>query len=103
MLLNLVLNGFQAIPAQGGKLTVTTAADGGWVRITVKDTGVGIDPAIRPYLFEPFFTTKSQGHGTGLGLAIVSQMVEDHYGDIDVESRLGVGTTFFVTIPITRP
>lgn len=99
MLLNLVLNGFQAIPPEGGRLTVATAADGGWVRFTVKDTGVGIDPAIRPYVFEPFFTTKESGKGTGLGLAIVQQVVEAHGGEIAVESRPGEGTAFIVHLP----
>ena len=99
MLLNLVLNGFQAIPAEGGTLTVATAADGGWVRFTVKDTGVGIDPAIRPYLFEPFFTTKESGKGTGLGLAIVQQVVEAHGGEIAVESKPGEGAAFIIHLP----
>lgn len=99
MLLNLVLNGFQAIPAEGGKLTVATAADGSWVRFTVKDTGVGIDPAIRPYVFEPFFTTKESGKGTGLGLAIVQQVVEAHGGEIAVESRPGEGAAFIIHLP----
>ena len=99
MLLNLVLNGFQAIPPEGGKLTVETAADGAWVRFTVRDTGVGIDPAIRPYLFEPFFTTKESGKGTGLGLAIVQQVVEAHGGEIAVESAPGKGAAFIVHLP----
>ena len=103
ILLNLILNAFDAMREQGGILTLSTGVEGKAVLFRVADTGPGIRPEVIPHIFEPFFTTKSQGHGTGLGLAIVSQMVEDHHGDIDVESRLGVGTTFFVTIPITRP
>lgn len=99
MLLNLVLNGFQAIPPEGGTLTVATAADGSWVRFTVKDTGVGIDPAIRPYVFEPFFTTKESGKGTGLGLAIVQQVVEAHGGEIAVESKPEEGAAFIIHLP----
>lgn len=99
MLLNLVLNGFQAIGPEGGTLTVSTAADGNWVRFRVSDTGVGIDPAIRPYLFEPFFTTKESGKGTGLGLAIVQQVVESHGGEIAVESQPGKGASFTIHLP----
>lgn len=103
ILLNLILNAFDAMGEQGGILTLSTGTEGTSVLFRVADTGPGIRPEVIPHIFEPFFTTKSQGHGTGLGLAIVSQMVEDHHGDIDVESRLGVGTTFFVTIPIRQP
>lgn len=102
ILLNLILNAFDAMAEQGGRLTLSTGVEGTAVLFRVSDTGPGIRPEVIPHIFEPFFTTKSQGHGTGLGLAIVSQMVEDHHGDIDVESRLGVGTTFSVTIPITQ-
>ena len=80
-------------------VTVSTAADGDWVRFRVSDTGVGIDPAIRPYLFEPFFTTKESGKGTGLGLAIVQQVVESHGGEIAVESQPGKGASFTIHLP----
>ena len=98
MLLNLVLNAFHAMP-EGGTLTVETACQEGKILFKVADTGTGIAPEVISHIFEPFFSTKDPGVGTGLGLAIVHQVVEDHGGEIDVESRLGVGTTFLVTIP----
>ena len=98
LLLNLILNGFHAMP-KGGTLTISTQAQEETVQITVNDTGTGIAPEVISRIFEPFFTTKEQGKGTGLGLAIAAQVVEDHKGEIDVSSRLGVGTTFVVTIP----
>lgn len=103
ILLNLVLNAFDAMKGQGGTLTLSTSSDGENVLFRVSDTGPGIRPEVIPHIFEPFFTTKSEGYGTGLGLAIVAQMVEDHHGDIDVENRLGVGVTFSVTIPRSQP
>ena len=84
---------------KGGTLTISTQAQEETVQITVNDTGTGIAPEVISRIFEPFFTTKEQGKGTGLGLAIAAQVVEDHKGEIDVSSRLGVGTTFVVTIP----
>lgn len=99
MLLNLVLNAFHAMGESGGVLTISTKPKEQGVLFTISDTGGGIAPEVIPYIFEPFFTTKEMGKGTGLGLAIVAQVIEDHKGDIDVESRLGMGTTFFVTIP----
>lgn len=103
ILLNLVLNAFDAMKEHGGTLTLSTCLEGQNVCFRVRDTGPGIAPEVIPHIFEPFFTTKSEGYGTGLGLAIVAQMVEDHHGDIDVENRLGVGVTFCVTIPVTQP
>lgn len=103
ILLNLVLNAFDAMKERGGTLTLSTRLEGQNVCFRVRDTGPGILPEVIPHIFDPFFTTKSEGCGTGLGLAIVAQMVEDHHGDIDVENRLGVGATFCVTIPVTQP
>jgi len=71
------------------------------VRLTVRDSGVGIDPAHRSRLFDPFFTTKEEG--TGLGLAIVYAMVEAHHGRIDVESAVGQGASFAIVLPDPVP
>jgi two-component system sensor histidine kinase PilS (NtrC family) len=99
---NLCRNALEAMP-QGGELRVRAhvevrpgGADG--VEIVVEDTGVGVPPEQVPRLFEPFYTTKPSG--TGLGLAIVHRIVEDHGGEIRVESEPGVGTRFTITIPV---
>ena len=102
MLLNLILNGFHALGDEPGSLTVETSFDEKNIHIRVSDTGCGIPEDIRGKIFQPFFTTKEAGKGTGLSLAIVSQVVEDHHGQIRVESKEGKGTRFTVILPRTR-
>lgn len=97
MLLNLVLNAFQALEAVGGMVTVSTFAGEGTVSFRVEDDGPGIPADILPKIFDPFFTTKGSGKGTGLGLAIVRQVAEDHGGT--VLARPGPGACFTVTLP----
>lgn len=99
LLLNLILNGFHAMEDRGGVLTVSTSFDETHIRIRVGDTGCGIPKEHLSKIFEPFFTTKEAGKGTGLGLAIVAQVVEDHHGEITVESTVGHGTTMAVSLP----
>ena len=99
LLLNLVMNAFQAMGEEGGEITVSTAVEGEDVVFTVRDNGPGISEEIRDKIFDPFFTTKESGAGTGLGLAIARQAVEDHKGRIDVDSTPGEGTEFRVYIP----
>lgn len=99
LLLNLILNGFQAMGDRGGVLTVSTSFDEKHIQIRVGDTGCGIPKEHLSKIFEPFFTTKEAGKGTGLGLAIAAQVVEDHHGGIKVESRTGEGTTMTVSLP----
>ena len=98
LLLNLILNSFDAMGGEG-VLEISTSFDGCSVELVVRDTGCGIPQEVLPNIFEPFFTTKEAGKGTGLGLAIAAQMVEDHNGTITVESRVGEGTAFTVTLP----
>ncbi len=111
VLLNLICNAAHAIedkakggaPAsEKGTIKVATQTDGNVVTIAVSDTGVGIPENIRDRVFEPFFTTKDVGRGSGQGLAISrSIVVEKHHGTIDFESKVGVGTTFFVRLPVS--
>ena len=81
----------------GGTLTLAAKALDGKVEIRVADTGQGMTPEECERLFTPYYTTKL--HGTGLGLAIVQSVVADHNGAIAVESRVGGGTTFVITLP----
>ena len=94
MILNLVLNGFQAMEEKGGVLKVCTYLKEKEVFLVVSDQGVGIPEERIKNIFEPFFTTKETGKGTGLGLAIVQQVVSDHEGQIELETEEGRGTTF---------
>ena len=116
ILLNLAVNSRDAMPA-GGRLGVEILvrelgeADmgkhperraGRYVCLSVSDTGGGIPAEILPRIFEPFFTTKAVGKGTGLGLATVYGIVKQHSGWIEVESRVGQGTTFHIFLPASR-
>jgi signal transduction histidine kinase len=96
---NIIRNAFEAMP-KGGRLSVTTRSEGGWVRVAIKDTGTGISRADMGKIFEPLMSTKAGG--TGLGLPVAKTLVEGHGGSIDVESAPGKGTTFTVKLPV-RP
>jgi two-component system, sensor histidine kinase FlrB len=104
-LLNVCVNAAQAMPT-GGKLTIdagrepdcqSVAAEHASIRISVSDTGPGIDPTHVSRVFDPFFTTKDEG--TGLGLAIVHAIVEAHHGRIEIETQAGRGSTFTIVLP----
>jgi two-component system NtrC family sensor kinase len=98
--LALIMNAIDAMP-RGGNLWIETLPSNDEFEITiqVRDDGAGIAPDVLPQIFEPFLTTKESGRGVGLGLAISRGIVERHHGRIDVESELGRGTTFSVTLP----
>jgi two-component system NtrC family sensor kinase len=97
--LNLLVNAAYAV-RDGGEVRITTRGEAGRVRIRVSDTGRGITPEHLTRVFDPFFTTKPVGEGTGLGLSVTYSIVERHGGEITVESELGKGTTFTVTLPV---
>jgi two-component system, NtrC family, sensor kinase len=100
VLLALLMNATDAMP-QGGNLWITSTADAeaNQLRIVVRDDGAGIPPEILPRIFEPFLTTKETGRGVGLGLAISHSILERHNGTMAVQSEVGKGTTFTVTLP----
>ena len=100
LLLNLLVNAFHATEVSNGTVTVSTNVKHESLVLSVSDTGYGISEENRKRIFEPFFTTKRGGEGTGLGLAIAEQVVKEHGGTIQVESKEGVGTTFLVELPI---
>ena len=99
--LNEELNNYaiQAMP-DGGKLTIRTSlGDGGYIQVSVQDTGCGIPPENLDKLFTPFFTTKEEVKGVGLGLAVSYGIIERHGGRIEVQSEVGQGSTFTVHLP----
>ena len=103
---NLISNAFNFTPRRG-KVAITVAAQENTVMITVSDTGAGISPEQMPHIFDKFFQADNQAKaatkGTGLGLAIAKEIVEAHGGHITVDSLVGEGTTFVVTLPVEPP
>jgi CheY-like chemotaxis protein len=117
VILNLTINARDAMPS-GGKLLLMTSSfemddifvqrypypvkPGSYVKLTVSDTGIGMDAATQAHIFEPFFTTKEKGHGTGLGLSTVYGVVKQSGGYIEVQSARGAGTTFVIYMPMVE-
>jgi signal transduction histidine kinase len=95
-LLNLLTNALDAMK-NGGKLRISAKNTNGGIELIFSDTGVGISPADLPNIFEPFYTTKAEG--TGLGLAITHNIVSEHGGKIEAESRQGTGSRFILFFP----
>ncbi|KAA3664868.1 MAG: PAS domain S-box protein [Chloroflexi bacterium] len=114
VLMNLCVNARDSMP-NGGSLEIGLASHsivnnadspphllppGDWIKLSVEDTGSGIDEDVLPHIFEPFFTTKAPGHGNGLGLAQVYGIIKQHDGDIDVTSQPNAGTQFSIFLPL---
>ena len=105
--MNLISNAVQAIKSkriqnQTEYLTIKTSFEKEKVKISIKDSGIGMTEETKHRIFEPFFTTKDIGEGTGLGLSIVFGIIEKHKGHIDVISNLGEGTEFIITLNINQ-
>jgi signal transduction histidine kinase/GAF domain-containing protein/CheY-like chemotaxis protein len=116
LILNICLNARDAMP-KGGKLKISTervvldeeiteinpwAEPGEYIRLSIADTGCGMDSVTQDKIFDPFFTTKKHGQGTGLGLSSVYRLVKKHQGHIQVKSKMGQGTAFEVFLPVWK-
>ena len=115
VLLNLYINAWQAMP-DGGELYLETQIvllgeaycepyqirPGSYAKLSITDTGIGMNESIRQQIFDPFFTTKDKDRGTGLGLASAYGIIKNHAGIITVSSRIGQGTKFTIYLPITK-
>jgi signal transduction histidine kinase len=107
LFLNLITNALDAMP-NGGVLTIKTrqrlpppsSKEERWLEIAMTDTGIGITEESKKRIFEPFFTTKKMGEGTGLGLAICEKIIKEHSGRIEIESEVGRGSTFLISLPV---
>jgi len=97
--MNLLVNACQSIPDKG-EIRIMTGIEGDKVRIRIKDTGIGIPQENIGKIFDPGFTTKGVGVGTGLGLSIVYNIIEKHNGNIEVNSEVGKGTEFIISLPV---
>ncbi len=103
LIINLCKNSAQAMEMNGGGfLSISLSITNSGIKLSVSDSGPGISPDIADRIFDPFFTTKPVGMGTGLGLSMVQRIVQDHNGEIDVETRLDAGTTFHIYFPVTE-
>ena len=99
VLINLLTNAAEACQP-GGVITISTWLEDKWVAIAIKDTGIGIASDRLDQIFQPFYSTKAEVKGTGLGLSISHGIIQKHHGEINVESKPGVGSTFTVLLPV---
>ena len=99
--MNIIANAIHAVGKEG-TIAITTFSEGAMAVVKVSDTGVGMSADVVRKIFEPFYTTKPVGEGTGLGLSISFGIIEKHHGTIVVESEVGVGTTFIISLPFEQ-
>jgi len=97
--MNLLINACQSIQGKG-EIRIQTSLCNQRVQVSISDTGTGIKEEHLKKIFDPGFTTKGVGVGTGLGLSISARIIQDHQGKIDVETELGKGTTFTISLPV---
>jgi signal transduction histidine kinase len=101
LFVNLLVNAAHAIEARG-TISLRTGSTENAVWIEIQDTGTGMSAETQKRIFEPFYTTKPVGQGTGLGLSICWEIVERHGGSLEVQSSLGRGSCFRITLPTTQ-
>ncbi len=99
-MLALIINAIEAMPEGGKIFTATRCLEDGGVEVTIRDTGAGIPREHLKNIFDPFFTTKESAKSTGLGLFVAYGIIQDHNGTIEVDSEVGEGTTFRITLPV---
>ena len=100
VLINLINNAMDAMP-DGGRISLSTRSDKNYVFLSVSDTGVGMNESVKQKIFDPFYTTR-RPQGTGLGLSVSYSIIKRHGGKIEVESEVGKGTTFMLSIPVRK-
>jgi signal transduction histidine kinase len=103
VVVNTLQNAFQALPGDGtGRIAIRARVEqgGAQVRLSIEDNGAGIPPEIRDRIFDPFFTTKQSSGGTGLGLSIIEGIIQQHGGQIELESQVGKGTVFHFILSV---
>jgi two-component system NtrC family sensor kinase len=105
--MNIILNALDAVESRpDGVIRINTSARAEEIVVVIADNGEGISPDQVSRVFEPFYTTKDPGReigGTGLGLSVCHRIIKQHGGDIFIDSRVGEGTTFTVTVPVFDP
>ena len=103
-IINLLSNSCQALDDRSKAITVITAYDESRANVilTVRDEGTGISPEQIKHIMDPFYTTKRDSGGTGLGLSISNNIIKQHKGEINVSSKVGVGTEFRIVLPTLR-
>jgi signal transduction histidine kinase len=101
--LDIITNAVDAMPKRG-KLSIFASKSDleGMVEIVISDTGIGVPKEVLPFIFEPFFTTKPAGKGTGLGLSVAKRIIQDHGGEIGIDSVEGKGTNVWIRLPIYK-